>query len=228
MFRIPSIQSSPSRKARAGARAAAFAAMAALALGPVASGCTSAQTEGASSSYLIIDSLQASSGATPTQFGGVLSSDVLTFVSRTINGQDVRVPTVFADNAEVTFRLGLKDPGSQTAPNQPTPTNFITVTRYHVKFLRSDGRSTEGVDVPFAFDGAATGTVTGAGGNISFTIVRIQAKEEAPLQALANNGGFAVLSTIAEVTFFGTDQAGRGVSVTGRISVNFADWGDPA
>jgi hypothetical protein len=224
MFRIPSISSSRSRMVRA----AAFAALATLTLGPLAAGCTSAQTNGASSSFLIIDAMSAASGASPTQLGGVLSSDVVTFVKRTIDGQEVRVPTVFADNAEVTFRLGLKDPGSPSAPNSPTSTNFITVTRYHVKFLRSDGRGVEGVDVPFAFDGAATGTVTDAGGILAFTIVRIQAKEEAPLQALSGNGGFGVISTIAEVTFFGTDQAGRAVSVTGSISVNFADWGDPA
>jgi hypothetical protein len=37
----------------------------------------------------------------------------------------------------------------------------------------------------------------------------------------------AVLSTIAEVTFYGADQAGRAVQVVGRIGVNFANWSDP-
>ena len=32
---------------------------------------------------------------------------------------------------------------------------------------------------------------------------------------------------IAEVTFYGTDQAGNDVTVTGTISVTFADFGDP-
>ena len=36
-----------------------------------------------------------------------------------------------------------------------------------------------------------------------------------------------MISTLAEVTFYGTDQAGRDVVATANISVNFADWGDP-
>jgi hypothetical protein len=58
--------------------------------------------------------------------------------------------------------------------------------------------------------------------------VRAQAKLEAPLKALRNGGGAIAISTIADVTFYGTDQNGNTVSVTGSISVNFADWGDPA
>jgi hypothetical protein len=37
-----------------------------------------------------------------------------------------------------------------------------------------------------------------------------------------------VISTIAEITFYGHDQTGRDVSVTGRINVNFANFADPA
>jgi hypothetical protein len=58
-------------------------------------------------------------------------------------------------------------------------------------------------------------------------LVRAQAKLEAPLKALAGGGGSIIISTIAQVTFYGRDQAGNDVSVTGQISVNFADWGDP-
>jgi hypothetical protein len=139
----------------------------------------------------------------------------------------VRVPTVFTDSGSVKFRLGLKDPGSSQTPTNPTTANFITVTRYHVDFIRADGRNQQGVDIPYSFDGAATVTVTDTGGGFGFTLVRIQAKEESPLQALIANGGARVISTIARITFFGTDKAGRAVSVTGEISVNFADWGDP-
>ena len=42
--------------------------------------------------------------------------------------------------------------------------------------------------------------------------------------SLVNN--FQVISTIAEVTFYGHDQNGRAVSVTGRLDVDFSDWGD--
>jgi hypothetical protein len=96
-----------------------------------------------------------------------------------------------------------------------------------VEFKRSDGRNTPGVDVPYGFDGAATGSVSADGGSLTFVLVRAQAKAEAPLKALRNSGGALVISTIAEITFYGQDQNGNQVSVTGLISVNFADWGDP-
>ena len=61
-----------------------------------------------------------------------------------------------------------------------------------------------------------------------FTLVRAQAKLEKPLVTLAGgNGGALIISTIADVTFFGKDQTGRDVTVTGSISINFADWADP-
>ena len=95
--------------------------------------------------------------------------------------------------------------------------------RYHVKYLRTDGRNVQGVDVPYEFDGGMSFTVTGTG-TTGFMLVRNQAKTEAPLAALANSG--RIISTIAEVTFFGHDQTGRSVTVTGRIDINFANWGD--
>jgi hypothetical protein len=62
--------------------------------------------------------------------------------------------------------------------------------------------------------------------DIPFVLVRVQAKLEAPLAALSGLGGATVISTLAEVTFYGRDQTGREVAVTGTISVNFADWAD--
>ena len=40
-------------------------------------------------------------------------------------------------------------------------------------------------------------------------LVRAQAKLEAPLKALRGGGGAIVISTIAEITFYGTDQNGN-------------------
>ena len=194
----------------------------------LAAGCTGAPRDGASASYLIVDSLEAASGAEPTTFSGTLASDVLTVVNRQQGGAEVQQPTVFEDRARVSFSLALKDPGSPAAPSQPTTTNFITVTRYRVRFIRADGRNVPGVDVPYGFDGAMTVTVTDTSATGNFNLVRVQAKQEAPLQALSGGGGANAISTIAEITFYGTDQAGRAVSVTGRMGVNFADWGDPS
>ena len=178
--------------------------------------CGDVSTQGTSSSILIINSIEAASGADPSEFGGTLESDVITLVKSS--------PTVFADPARVEFRLGLKDPGPSGTPITPSQNNFVTVDRYRVRFMRTDGRNVEGVDVPYGFDGAFTATVATTV-SVGFTLVRVQAKEEAPLRALGANGG--VVSTIAEVTFYGRDQTGRAVSATGMISVNFANYGDP-
>ena len=182
-----------------------------------------------SPAYLVIDSLQGASGATPDKFGGTLGSDVITNVKKQVNGQQVEVPTIFDDPGEVTMHLNLKDIGSATSPTAPTANNQITITRYHVAYTRADGQNTPGVDVPYAFDGAVTATITGLTPvTFSFELVRSSAKEEAPLSALINGGGQDSISTIATVTFYGQDQTGHEVSVSGNITVEFADFGDPS
>ena len=101
----------------------------------------------------------------------------------------------------------------------------MTVTRYRVVDRRTDGHNTPGVDVPFPFDSAVTVTVTGDGGSAGFQLVRTSAKQEAPLRPLVNNPD--IISTIADVTFYGRDMSGRDVSATASISIVFADWADP-
>ncbi len=178
--------------------------------------CGGVVREGNGTSFLIIQALEAVSGAQPGQFSTGLQSDVITVVDD--------VPTIFSDSGRVTFQLGLKDAGPPGAPAQPSPNQSITVDRYRVRFLRADGRNTPGVDVPYGFDGAFTVTVAGAT-DAGFTLVRHIAKEEAPLAALARNR--AIISCIAEITFFGRDLTGHEVSVTGRINVEFGNFGDP-
>ncbi len=181
--------------------------------------CGSLTKQGQSASYLTIQNLEGASGANPATLANTLQSDVLTIVKG--------VPTIFEDPGAVTFRLGLKDPGSSGSPSSPTANNYITVTGYHVAYIRADGRNTPGVDVPYPFDGSITVTVVGGTTDASFVLVRAQAKREAPLAALAYGGGADQISAIAEVTFYGHDQTGVPVSVVGRISIDFADWGDP-
>jgi len=188
----------------------------------VCAGCAAAGRPGEASSYLIVESMAAASGARPDTFGGTLASDVLTLVNTTINGTQVRVPTVYEDLGRVSLRVAMKDPTALISP-----ASFITVRRYRVTFTRTDGRNTPGVDVPFAFEGALTLTAGAESASVAFTLVRIQAKSEAPLLALVGGGGAIAISTLAQITFYGTDQAGREVVATANISVNFADWGDP-
>ena len=63
----------------------------------------------------------------------------------------------------------------------PTLLNAVTITRYRVEYRRTDGRSTQGVDVPYSFDSALTFTVPSDGASSAvFQLVRHAAKEEAP------------------------------------------------
>lgn len=205
-------------------RAVSAAVMAAAVMGSAS--CTSTVRDSGSNSYLIIDSLQAVSGQSGDE-GSDLNSDVVAIVEQQIAGQTVRTPTMFEDGGLVQFRLGLKDPGSPTAPNVATSNNFITVNRYRVEYMRTDGRNRAGIDVPHPFDGAFTVTVRAEGtASAGFVLVRLQAKAEPPLLALRGGDGLFAISTIATVTFYGVDQTGRAVSVSGKISIEFADWAD--
>jgi len=176
--------------------------------------CGDLTKSGQSSAYLMIDQLTATSGATGDS-GNTLASDVVTEGG------------VIEDGGRVVIRLGLKDPGSPSAPNTPTFNNYITLTQYRVEFKRGDGRNTPGVDVPYPFDGGMSFTAIGGVSSGNFVLVRAQAKLEPPLLNLRGLGGAVIISTIADVTFYGHDQTGIPVSVTGQISVNFADWVDP-
>jgi len=179
--------------------------------------CGSVVRDGTGTSFLIVNRLEAASGAEPNQFAGALFSDVSTVV-------DDRA-TVYADMGRVEFQLGLKDPGTAANPNQPSQNQFITVDRYRVRYVRADGRNTQGIDVPYGFDGSFTATVGEGVFQVPFTLVRHVAKEEAPLAALSVNG--VIISTLAEITFYGRDQTGRETSATATISVDFGNFADP-
>jgi hypothetical protein len=178
--------------------------------------CGDLTRQGTASSYLIVTLMEAASGADQGAFQTNLLSDVVTVVDGS--------PTFFNDLGKVHLRLGMKDPGTAASATTPTQANWITVDRYHVTFIRADGRNTQGVDVPYAFDSSFTATVSGEV-EVGFTLVRHAAKLEAPLGALARSG--LIIDTIAEVTFYGHDQTGREVSAVGRIGVAFGNFADP-
>ncbi len=148
------------------------------------------------------------------QLGGGTGGDTV-FRSDVVTDND----SVFEDNGQLSARLALKDPGTSTNPATPSSANWITINRYRVVYTRTDGGA-----VPVPFEGAMTFTVTGAAASASFVLVRLSAKLEPPLISLRSGGGSIVISTDAEVTFFGRDQTGTPVTATGRITMNFADW----
>jgi hypothetical protein len=198
-----------------------------LAAGLASASCGDVARQGRSPEMLIVDSMEAASGAEPGATGVPLLSDVVTIVTRSIGGVDTPVPTIFNDIGSATLRTVLKNQGSAVAVTNPSLLNAVNVTRYHVEYIRADGRNTQGVDVPYAFDGATTVTVTNQPAAVSFEIVRHNAKEEAPLKALASGHAAIFISTIAHVTFYGRDLAGNDVQGSGDISVNFGDFADP-
>jgi len=192
--------SSTRSKAVWGGRALLIGLGAALLL---ASSCSEAVRQGTGSSYLVISTLTGG-----PENGATVESDVVSDEGGIVQ-----------DSGQATLTLQMKDIGGPG----PSPVNSITITQYRVEYIRSDGHNVQGVDVPFAFSSAVTVTVAGSA-TVPFTLVRAQAKHEAPLKALGGHGGAQHISTVARVTFYGRDQTGREVSVTGNIEVSFADW----
>jgi hypothetical protein len=111
-----------------------------------------------------------------------------------------------------TLGVSMKD-----ANLTPGPNNLVTITRYHVDYSRADGRNVPGVDVPHPFDGVTTASIAGTG-PVVFDLIRQVAKKELPLSQIT---GSNVVSTIAEITFFGQDLVGNDVSASGTLLINF-------
>ena len=188
--------------------------------------CGDVVRSGRSPMYLTIDLLQAAKGDKPTQFAGALLSDVLTIVTNGgVCSQSNPCQVIFDDFGQVVLRTPLKDVTNPSSPNAPTTNNEVTITRYRVVYRRTDGRNTQGVDVPYGFDGGVTGTVPLGGTlTLSFELVRHVAKLESPLAQLRSNGG--LIYTIADITFFGKDRVGNEIQATGSISVDFGNFAD--
>lgn len=185
--------------------------------------CGDVVRQGSSPVYLVIDQLTAAPGGASS--GGkatnVLQSDVITLATTPAPcSPTAPCPTVFADMGDVMLRALQKN----VSATSPSTNSEVTISRYHVNYRRADGRNTPGVDVPYAFDGAVTGTTSGGQLELGFELVRHVTKMESPLAELATNPG--VITTIAEVTFYGRDQVGNDVTVSGNIQVDFGNFGD--
>ena len=181
--------------------------------------CGDVATSSRAPGQLVIVGLTAAAGTSgvPSSFPtspGPLLSDVST------NG------SIFNDYGLVTMRLVLRDPGNPGVVATPSALNHVTITRYRVIYRRADGREQPGVDIPHSFDGAVTFTVAEDDSSGVFELVRHIAKAEPPLRALTTNP--VVITAMAEVTFYGRDQAGNEVSATGYVQVSFGNFADPS
>ncbi len=195
----------------------------AVALLPVVSACGNVVRQGRSPVLLVVDSLQGAptGGAGTGTYGSPLFSDVIVNVTSPAPcAPESPCPTVYSDSGKAVLHLESKD-----VTITPSASNQVTITRVHVAYRRADGRNTEGVDVPYAFDQGVTITVPPNGGQaVTFEIVRHVAKEEAPLVQLRQNP--AVVNAVADVTFYGTDLVGNDIMASGSLSVEFGNFGD--
>ena len=143
----------------------------------------------------------------------------------------------FNDDATVSLDLIRKNPSVLSS----TPLEDVLLERYEVRYIRSDGRNTEGIDVPFRITGPVVGVMHAPSGvgepgtAVVITVVRHQAKFEPPLKNLVgifnNNPNLVttfpsagVITCIAEITIHGRNMRGQGLAATGRLQVTFADF----
>lgn len=177
---------------------AALAVAAALAL----SGCSAAYVENSEASVAL--------QITAINKGAQLDSDVR-------NGE---FSTFVCENeVEVKVEVENKNPNGPTAAS-----SAVQLERYEVRYTRSDGRGTEGVDVPYRITGSLALTV-GAGGDATFPleVVRRQAKLDPPLTNISQT---TILTVSAQVTLYGRTVSEKRVSGSGSLQIDFADFGD--
>ena len=180
-------------------------AVAAVGLLVALSGCAPDYvTDNAASVNLIIASING---------GAPLDSDVRNGVNSTF---------VCPNLVDVSVAVRNKNPNAP-APNVPSA---VILKSYEVRYSRTDGRGTEGLDVPYRITGNLTlavdvqnaGTTT-----FSLEVVRRQAKVEPPLSSIFQA---ALLTVMADITVYGETVSGQSVSASGRLQIDFADFGD--
>lgn len=125
-----------------------------------------------------------------------------------------------------TVQVGLAVRAKNQNTIQITIPQHVMVQQYEVRYFRTDGRANEGIDVPYRYSGPLSAEVdlaTAGVTSVPVQVVRRQAKLEPPL---SNMTGLQIVSMIAEITISGQTVAGEAVSATGRMQVDFADFGD--
>lgn len=143
-----------------------------------------------------------------------------------IDSDVIKTDGVFEDEVAVSVAVRSTNP-NVTVPQVPMA---VFLERYEVRYRRSDGRNTEGVDVPYRISGPMAGVIdaqTNGSSAFQLEIVRRQAKFEPPLRNLqgSDRGGALVLTVIADVTIYGRTTAGQLLSTTGSVQIDFANFG---
>ncbi len=147
-----------------------------------------------------------------------LQSDVISYSA------DSQQYYVTGDAAKVTLTAKLVDPNTTV---EASLYNSIQVTRYTVQYIRSDGKSVEGVDVPYSFEGAISANIEiDASVEASFIVVREVAKQESPLVDLIEARDEGVLEVVAKIDFYGHDMTNNKVKATGYLTIFFTNYID--
>lgn len=139
---------------------------------------------------------------------------------------DVRLSagTICPDTVQVSLAVRAKNQNGV----QITIPQHVLIQQYEVRYFRADGRANEGIDVPYRYSGplaAEVDVATSGAIDVPVQVVRRQAKLEPPL---SNITGYQIVSMIAEITISGQTVAGEAVTATGRMQIDFADYGDSA
>jgi hypothetical protein len=181
------------------ARTGAVAIVLALAL----SGCTPSYVTDSSAPVLLrVDSING---------GAAVLSDV-----RGENGAIV--------NCDVQVGVGIRSKNPLSSPVGTSAAERVTVSRYEIRYRRSDGRAQEGLDVPYTVSGnLAFSLDPNSSGVLTIRLVRHAAKIVPPL---SNITGLEIVTMFADVTLFGETEARQGVSGTGSVQIDFADYAD--
>jgi len=173
--------------------------------------CNPLEDNSKSSTFILVESMMGKdSKGTAASF---LQSDVVASTG-----------TIFADIASATVRASMLDPAPIL---KPSGYSDVVLDRYVVSYSRSDGRSRQGIDVPYSFEGSLTQVIkVGATATFSFVIVREVAKMEPPLITLVKGTGEGVIEMTARVDFYGHDLTNNKVMATGYLTIFFANYTD--
>jgi hypothetical protein len=191
-----------------------MALLAALSLGVAGCGL-GVGTDDKAAVLMRIVSIDAQAGGMGNEFGSTLQSDVL-WVSPTKG-----TSAIYPDIGRVTIGVWPKNPDL----TQLSAYNNVILERYEVKYMRSDGRNTQGVDVPFTISGPLSATVSPeTTGVASFEVVRNAAKLEPPLMNLAYGMGDNIITCYGEITVHGRTVSGQAVSDMARLQITFANY----
>jgi len=190
---------------------AALLVAAALAL----AGCNAVENKTQSNSMLLIDSIT----------GLDLSGKQASFTQSDVLYVDPQsgASSIADDVATVVLSAKTIDPDPILGTSQY---ENIRLDKFVVSYTRSDGANREGVDVPYSYEAGLSALIEVDGTTtVNFIIVRASAKQEPPLVNLLQPASVGqVLYVTARIDFYGHDIAGKTVTATGYLPVEFSNF----